>query len=64
MQFLIENSYFTVGAVHLPLIVDIPVIIDHAPFGGNLYLQTYESKYVSILIKTKKLIGRPFHSTF
>ena len=37
---------------------------DPAPFWASLYLYNYESKYVSNLIRTNKLRGRRFHSTF
>ena len=38
--------------------------IDPAPFWSNLYLYNYESKYITNLIKTNKLRGRRFLSTF
>ena len=44
VQFLIENSYFTVGNVLLFQTVDFPMGIDHAPLWSNLYWCNYESK--------------------
>ena len=38
--------------------------IDPAPFWSNLYLYNYESKYITNLIRTNKLRGRRFLSTF
>ena len=38
VQFLIENSYFTVGNVLLLQAVSIPMGNDPAPFWANLYL--------------------------
>ena len=38
--------------------------VDLALFCNNLYLYNYESKYITNLIRTNKLRGRRFHSTF
>ena len=38
--------------------------IDPAPFWAYLYLYNCESKYVANLIRTNKLRGTGFHSTF
>ena len=61
---MIENSYFAVGNVLLLQTVGIPMRFDSAPFWANLYLYNYESKYITNLIRTNKLRGRRFHSTF
>ena len=45
MQFSTENSYFTIGNVHLIQTVGIPMGTDPAPFCANLYLCNYKSKY-------------------
>ena len=51
-QFLIENSYFTVGNVILLHTVRVPMGTDPAPFWANLYSYSYESKYITNLIRT------------
>ena len=50
VQFLIENSCFTVGHVLLIRTVGIPITIDPVPFWAN-----HESKYIINLIRTIKL---------
>ena len=47
VQFLIENSHFTVGDVILLQIVDIPIGIGAVPFWGNLYSYNYKSKSIN-----------------
>ena len=64
VQFLIENSYFTVGNVLLLQTVGIPMRTDSPPFWANLHSYNYESKYITNLIKRSKFRGRRFHSTF
>ena len=43
VQFLIENSYFTVGNVLLIQSVGVPMEIDPISFRANLYSCNYES---------------------
>ena len=38
LQFVIENSYLTVGHIFLLQTVRVPMGIDPAPFWANLYL--------------------------
>ena len=57
MQYLIENSFFTVGNVLLLQTVDISMGIDCAPFWTNLWFQKYESKYITNLIRKNELGG-------
>ena len=64
-----ENLYFIVGNVLLLRTVGIPVGIKPAPFWANHYLYesmnpNYESKYITNAIRTDKLRGRQFGSTF
>ena len=42
----------------------IPMAIGPAPFWTNPFLCNYEPKYIINLIRTNKLRGRRFHSTF
>ena len=44
--------------------IGIPTGIDPTPFRANLYLYNYKCKYSANLIRTNKLSGRQFHSTF
>ena len=64
VQFLVEKSYFTVGNVLLLQTVGIRSGINPASFWANLFLRNYESKYITNLMRTNKLTGRRFHSTF
>ena len=43
--------------------VGIPMGIDPAPFWANLFLYSYEEKYISSLIYSDKVKARHFHST-
>ena len=64
MQFLVENSYFTVANILLLQIVGIPMGIEPAPFWVNLYLCNYQYKYTTNLITTKISSNIDDHSTF
>lgn len=44
--------------------IGIPTGIDPTPFRANLHLYNYKCKYSANLIRTNKLSGRQFHSTF
>ena len=67
VKHLIENCFFTVGNCVLKQDIGIPMGIDPAPFWANLFLYTYESEYVSNLIKSgsndDKAKARHFHAT-
>ena len=60
VQFLIENSYFTVGNCILRQSIGIPMGIDPAPFWANLFLYAYESSYMSSLVQTDRAKARLF----
>ena len=64
VQFLMENSHFTVGNVLLLQTVGISMGIDPVPFLADLYSYNYESKHIKNLIRTNKFRGRRFHGTF
>ena len=64
VQFLTENSYFTVGNVLLLQTVDISMGINSSPLWAKLYLYNWEFKYITNLTRTNKLRGRRFHSSF
>ena len=64
VQFLIENSYFTVGNVLLLYTVDITFRTHPAPFWTNLYFYNCEFKYITHLIRTNKLKDGELHGTF
>ena len=67
VKHLIENCFFTVGTCVLKQDIGIPMGIDPAPFWANLFLYTYESEFISNLIKSgpnqDKAKARHFHST-
>ena len=64
VQFLIKSSYFASGNVLLLQSISIPMGINLCLFWTNLYLYSYESKYITNLKRTNKLRGRRFHSIF
>ena len=62
--YLMENCFFTLGDHIFRQIIGIPMGSDPAPFMANLFLYSYESKYVKEL-KTKDLFtARKFRHTF
>ena len=60
---LIKNCYFTVGNITMKQAIGIPMGIDPAPFWANLFLYSYEEKYISNLISFNKVKARHFYST-
>ena len=56
IKLLIENSYFTVGNKVFRQKVGIPMGTDCAPYIANLFLFSYEYKYVMNLIKTGNFV--------
>ena len=66
MRHLILSCYFTVGNKLFRQIIGMPMGIDPAPFWANIYLYSYESKYITKLASsnnTDKIIARKFHAT-
>ena len=62
--YLMDNCLFTLGDHIFRQIIGIPMGSDPAPFMANLFLYSYESKYVKEL-KTKDLFtARKFRHTF
>ena len=66
-KHLILSCYFIVGDKLFRQIIGMPMGIDPAPFWANIYLYSYESKYISDLIKSNttanKILARKFHAT-
>jgi len=67
MKHLILSCYFIVGNKFFRQIIGMPMGIDPAPFWANIYLYTYEAKYITDLTKdnnsVNKILARKFHAT-
>ena len=68
VKHLILSCYFVVGNMLFIQGIGIPMGIDPAPFWANIYLYTYESKYIDNLTKNNsskdnKIRARKFHAT-
>ena len=63
IEHLIRCCYFTVGDLVMRQAIGIPMGIDPAPFWANLFLYSYEHRYMRGLITTDKVKARHFHST-
>ena len=66
-KHLILSCYFKVGNKLFRQIIGMPMGIDPAPFWANIYLYSYEAKYITDLVKSNntqnKIIARKYHST-
>ena len=62
-KHLIQNCYFIVGNSLLRQKIGISMGIDPASFWANLFLYTYENKYMSELISSDKVKACHFHAT-
>lgn len=60
VDHLITNTYFEVGNLLVRQSIGIPMGIDPAPFWANLYLYSYENKFMKRLIKNDKVRARKF----
>ena len=60
IDHLITSTYFEVGNLLVRQSIGIPMGIDPAPFWANLYLYSYEKKFILFLIKTDKARARKF----
>ena len=60
VEHLITNTYFEVGNLLVRQSIGIPMGIDPAPFWANLYLYSYENKFILVLIKSDKARARNF----
>ena len=63
LKHLIQNYYFMVGNSILRQKIGIPMGIDPVPFWANLFLYTYENKYMSELISNDKVKVCHFQTT-
>ena len=68
VKHLILSCFFVVGNMLFIQGIGIPMGIDPAPFWANIYLYTYESKYIDNLTKNNsskdnKIRARKFHAT-
>ncbi len=60
-KHLITLCFFEVGNILLTQVIGIPMGIDPAPFWANLYLYSYECKYINDLLRTDKIRALKYH---
>ena len=60
-KHLIKECYFTVGNAVFVQTIGIPMGIDPAPFWANLYLYTFESRFMDDFRKSDTAKARKFH---
>ena len=60
VKHLITSTYFIVGNYVIHQSIGIPMGIDPAPFWANLYLQYYESEFITNLMGSNKIRARKF----
>ena len=68
VKHLITGCYFLVGNMLFIQTIGMPMGIDPAPFWANIYLYSYESKYINNLVKDNsskenKILARKYHAT-
>lgn len=61
VTFVIEICYFNVGNITVKQMFDNPIIIDPAPFWANIFLYSYEEKYMSYVFPPNKVKARHFY---
>ena len=64
VQYLIENSFFTVGDYIFRQTIGIPMGSDPAPFFANLFLHYYEHQWVEKHKKSNFLATRKLQNTY
>ena len=64
IKFLVYNSFFSFGNIILRQIIGIPMGSDPAPFFANLFLASYESKWVNSQRKSKNKNIRKINNAF
>ena len=68
VKHLITCCYFVLGNTLFRQTIGMPMGIDPAPFWANIYLYSYESKYITNLTKNNcskenKILAKRFHAT-
>ena len=63
MTFLIDNAYFRVGNSIFRQKIGIPMGSDPAPFFANLFLHSYEAKWIKSTSRTNFHLARCFINT-
>jgi hypothetical protein len=64
MEFLIGNAYFRVGNSIFRQKIGIPMGSDPAPFFANLFLHSYESKWIKSISRNNLQLARSFNYIF
>ena len=65
LEFLIDNTFVSFGAIQFQLIVGIPMGTNCAPLLADLFVYSYESEFLQKLVKDKKIHeARAFNFTY
>ena len=64
LQFILDNSYFSVGSICFQQSIGVPIGVDCAPPMANLTLFRYEYEYISKLMKSNYRKALKFRGTF
>ena len=62
LQFILDNSYFSVGSICFQQSIGVPIGVDCAPPMANLTLFRYEYEYISKLMKSNYRKALEVHS--
>ena len=64
IDFVLDNSYFSMGGNIFRQIVGVPIGVDPSPFIANLTLFYYEYKYLDRLYKIDYFSAKRLYNTF
>ena len=65
LEFLIDNMFVSFGGTLFQQVVSIPMGTNCAPLPADLFLYSYESKFLQKLVKDKKIHEvRAFNFTY
>ena len=64
VDFLLDNSYFTIGNDVFKQIIGVPIGVDAGPYIANLTLWYFENKFLESTYKSKYLIAKKLCKTF
>jgi hypothetical protein len=65
LEFLIDNIFVSIGGALFQQVVGIPMGTNCAPLLANLFLYSYESKFLQNLVRDKKIHeARAFNFTY
>ena len=64
LEFLIDIIFVVLGIQVSQKSVEIPMCTKCAPFWADLFLYSYEAKFVQIILREKKCLAVTFNLTF